>query len=1259
MLRPKASSALAALRSLVGLSAVVARVLTFVTLALAALSCQGTVAAAGPTQMSGVIYRDTVWTADRSPYVVVGDVEVMPGVTLEIQPGVVVQFRNVTEQHGDPLRSPKAELVVYGTLRAVGTQASPIQFTAEVGTDLGSWGGILLYGSSSVIEFAEIRFAAVGTMTVESSPTISNTSYVYNFSAIRAVNGAPRILHNTISLADTGVLLEGTVGAVVSHNVIVNNSKGVVSAGGSGNEISHNEMSAANFGVRIEGSDGDRIFNNDFNVNGRDDVGIYISSGRVGTLHSNNFYFDETVVGDPNAVFWYIQNQSPYDVLAQNNWWDTGGVPPKMVPQVIAYYIWDRADDLSCGAVTFQPYLESPVDDTVGDNLPPLVEAPDVLAFSPNGDGTADEAEIAFTVSEESTVTVRILGPSGSPVRTLMADRPVTAESITVVWDGTAGGGTPVPEGRYSAEIAAVDKHGNAGTGTTVIWLDVTPPQVAVASPSQAVSETAFAMMEVRGTAADATSLEVAVSCNGTAVDTLFDQATGAFSASVYLAPGDNVLSVEAADLAGNVTSVQRTVRLNPVITLDPPQTPTSMPSILVTGRLVQSAGGAQVAAVRVNGAQAGNLDLGAGTFSAAVNLTEGRNVILAEALSASGEVMGSAVAHVVHDAVPPVVTRVIPADGSVSPVSPSQITAYIEDLPQVLGAEVAGVDPDALLAWVDGAAVPPRFDAYSGRLTLDVPMKLDAGEHRVEIEVRDLAGNARRHQTSFTVNPVLTVAVQPHEFPQGLAMISIPLYPDPAFRDHREVLGFDDFSLARWSPESTSYVIYPDSALSPFAPGHGFWYSSPVKRNVEIRGSVLPADREVAVELSPGWNQIGVPYLVDVPLSALRVRTGDGLEMSLAEAGSAGFVRPHLWGYSPEGYETVTVLSPWSGYWIRALAPVTLVFPAPAGLVGAAGRGEAAAAVPRRSFEDGAGKAGISLLGLVRPGPSGVSGPSGAGPKAGLGQAQDPAGGWRVKIGVRSPEGADLSNYAGAAPGATDGYDPAYDVDEPPSAGGPYLYFLETGWGRNSGAYSSSVRAMPGAGGGREPEVMTWDFVVGRSAPGVFDAPSPGDSVGVEWTPSGNLKPGTEIRIVDPVGGKVLASSSAGGRVEISVPPGAEKLYRLEVRASAEALELSGVTAFPSPFNPEKGVKIRYFLSGDADVRLVVYNAFGRAVYVSPLYGAGREGGRQGMNQIAWDGRTNLGKTAGGGLYVFQIIARSGGEVVQAMVKAAALPQR
>ena len=46
------------------------------------------------TPVSGGIYANTTWTLANSPYIVTGNVVVFPGVTLTIEPGVVVKFDN-------------------------------------------------------------------------------------------------------------------------------------------------------------------------------------------------------------------------------------------------------------------------------------------------------------------------------------------------------------------------------------------------------------------------------------------------------------------------------------------------------------------------------------------------------------------------------------------------------------------------------------------------------------------------------------------------------------------------------------------------------------------------------------------------------------------------------------------------------------------------------------------------------------------------------------------------------------------------------------------------------------------------------------------------------------------------------------------------------------------------------------------------------------------------------------------------------------
>src|ERR1035437_3374809 len=63
------------------------------------------------TNVSGGIYSNTTWTLNNSPYIVVDTVVVFPGVTLTIQPGVVVKFDSTKY-----IEIRNAKLVALGTI---------------------------------------------------------------------------------------------------------------------------------------------------------------------------------------------------------------------------------------------------------------------------------------------------------------------------------------------------------------------------------------------------------------------------------------------------------------------------------------------------------------------------------------------------------------------------------------------------------------------------------------------------------------------------------------------------------------------------------------------------------------------------------------------------------------------------------------------------------------------------------------------------------------------------------------------------------------------------------------------------------------------------------------------------------------------------------------------------------------------------------------------------------------------------------------
>jgi hypothetical protein len=105
---------------------------------------------------------------------------------------------------------------------------------------------------------------------------------------------------------------------------------------------------------------------------------------------------------------------------------------------------------------------------------------------------------------------------------------------------------------------------------------------------------------------------------------------------------------------------------------------------------------------------------------------------------------------------------------------------------------------------------------------------------------------------------------------------------------------------------------------------------------------------------------------------------------------------------------------------------------------------------------------------------------------------------------------------------------------------------------------------------------------------------------------------------------------------------------------ASNEPLGLKYIAVLPSPFSPQVApLKIGYFLSTNSPPALVtikVYNVRGelvRTILESSEQYAGVYGGRKGILQIEWDGKTDNGLIANNGRYIIQITAKDNtGEV-------------
>jgi parallel beta-helix repeat protein len=261
---------------------------TFAVLLLATLLLfSGASATLAATNVSGTISTDTTWTTAGSPYVISGTVIVSTGVTLTLQPGVVVKGT-----------SSSASLYVAGTLVADGTPTSPIVFTSikddTVGGDTngdgggtlpaaGDWKEILFQSTStgSVLDYVEVRYSGALTASIRvdsSGLSITNSAVVDgdNYGIYVYSNASPTITDNTIARNDHGIRLDGSSASVIGNTIRDNGT----------------------YGIYLSNSPGAIITGNTLTGNGS--YGIYNATTSFSVLAPGNYWGDPSGPYDPS-----------------------------------------------------------------------------------------------------------------------------------------------------------------------------------------------------------------------------------------------------------------------------------------------------------------------------------------------------------------------------------------------------------------------------------------------------------------------------------------------------------------------------------------------------------------------------------------------------------------------------------------------------------------------------------------------------------------------------------------------------------------------------------------------------------------------------------------------------------------------------------------------------------------------------------------------------------------------------------------------
>ena len=300
------------------------------------------------TTVSTDITANTTWTKAAGPYLITNPLDVRPGVTLTIEPGVEVLF------------AAGAQLVVVGQLDAIGTVAEPILFTSAALTPAANdWNGIYVFdaaGAEANLQFATVEYAgtainARSTLTLADSILRNNTTGLYGDASTRTevdrtvfsnnqrgLSWARHNVRDSLFVNNDYGIYEG-IQTDVSGSVFRANTVGL---NGARDLIVRNSKIESNTtGVHQYFNAGPSLYNNEISFN---TIGAVLGSGRNDSivLEGNAFHDNSTL---------NLQTQGANDKHIPGNYWGA------TVAASIDAAIEDARDNLSLGLVNYEPIL--------------------------------------------------------------------------------------------------------------------------------------------------------------------------------------------------------------------------------------------------------------------------------------------------------------------------------------------------------------------------------------------------------------------------------------------------------------------------------------------------------------------------------------------------------------------------------------------------------------------------------------------------------------------------------------------------------------------------------------------------------------------------------------------------------------------------------------------------------------------------------------------------------------------------------------
>ncbi len=534
---------------------------------------------------------------------------------------------------------------------------------------------------------------------------------------------------------------------------------------------------------------------------------------------------------------------------------------------------------------------------------------------------------------------------------------------------------------------------------------------------------------------------------------------------------------------------------------------------------------------------------------------------------------------------------------------------------------DAQGRSPFPISAYVDNYGSETMLDA-SVRIRLPVGLELAAGETLTKSigvvrrnELKSATWNI--HATSarpghYTVKftgprgkvlertitipavPVLT----PLESLRGLEMVSIPYHflntdAEWILQDLGSLQPGGNATVVRYDPYTEQYKWFPDPAITNIEPGMGFWLLNLTRADVVLPADATPVSQEdtYSVRLAQGWNQIGSPFTVSMPLDEVRVIAANGSEWSMEEAYSRRLLLPTAFAYDAAANDYTwdavlsdTMLDPYRGYWILAYEPITLQFPPP------------------------------TLLAPASAADSSVVLGGGA------------ADGWNVSMKVAAAGREKVGRSFGVRSEAEDGVD-ITDISQPPLAAANVTGVASASFVVGDGPVHLADRLL--VDNRSAGSSMEWRLAVTTCGAD--------EKVTVTWGDLGTQLPASLIAtLVDPaVGERVYMRTNTSYTYLTRAANETRVLDVIVQERGANTLSLTSVAAQQAPGGQ---VGITYSLSAAADVDIVMRNISGVPVAEVVTNRTSAEG----INTVMWNGVNRGGARVPAGSYICHIRARS-----------------